>query len=600
MNADLRRSVLALSERQRRALFGKLRSRSDSTELVAPPGRAVLAAYVVPRDPGLGVGELRQFLGGLLPEHMVPDAFVVVKELPLTSGGKVDRRALARELRLGEGGGVSAPLSTDTEQLLGRIWCEVMEIDSVGRHHNFFESGGHSLLALRLVAKISRAMGEELSVKFLFEHPTIERQADELERRRAGSHPVAASMEVAVPLVRASAPELKVRPTLDSDAASGPGPVDAVALGYLGTDMARAMGWDAGDMLSCWFDRDGPVLDGVVETNWGRIGGLTLPYTEETLYHDRDRVVRDVVAALEISKRLGARAVTMTGLIPSATDMGRAVARAVAAEHRDGMPALTTGHATTCAAVVLSVERVLEACGRELDAECVAFVGLGSIGVGVLRAMLACMPHPREIVLCDVYGRAEQLRELREEVVSAARFRGTVHVAPGRGEVSPAVYGASLVVGATNVPNVLDVGRLRAGTIVVDDSAPHCFPVATAIARFEASADTLFSEGGMLQVPERVRETAYYPAEIGDSESLAKFVAYLCHDATSITGCVLSGLLTARYGFRPTIGSLSTQDVLDHVAALRKLGFTGARLRCDGYFPRPDRVARFRAAFGRR
>jgi predicted amino acid dehydrogenase len=311
-------------------------------------------------------------------------------------------------------------------------------------------------------------------------------------------------------------------------------------------------------------------------------------------------VVRDVITALEVSKRLGARAVTMTGLIPSATDTGRAVVRAVAAKHLGGMPALTTGHATTCAAVVLSVERVLKACARELNAERVAFVGLGSIGVGVLRAMLACMPHPRELVLCDVYGRADQLRELQEEVVSASRFRGTVHVAPGRGEVSPAVYGASLVVGATNVPDVLDVGRLRPGTIIVDDSAPHCFPVTTAIARFEASADVLFSEGGMLDVPERIRETAYYPAEMGDSESLAKLISYLCHDATSITGCVFSGLLTARYGFRPTIGSPSTQDVLDHVAALRKLGFTGGRLRCNGYFPTPDRVMRFRAAFGRR
>ncbi len=598
MNADLQRSVLALSERQRRALLGKLRSRNDSPPLV--PGRAILAAYVVPRDPVIDVGELRQFLCGVLPQHMVPEAFVVLKELPLTAGGKVDRRALARDLRLGESAGSSAPFCTETERLLGRIWCEVMEIDSVGRSHDFFDLGGHSLLALRLVAKISRAVGQELSVKFLFEHPTIERQADELERRRAGSQPLVASMEVAVPLIQATVPELMVRPALDGDVASFAGGVDAVALGYLGTDMARAMGWDSGDTLSRWFDRDGPVMDGIVETTWGRIVGLTLPYTEETLYHDRDRVVRDILAALEISKRLGAKAVAMTGLIPSATDAGRAVARALAAEPCDGMPALTTGHATTCAAVVLSVERVLEASGRELDAECVAFVGLGSIGVGVLRTMLRCMPHPREIVLCDVYGRAEQLRELREEVVSASGFRGIVYLAPGRGEVSPAVYGASFIVGATSVPDVLDVGRLNPGTIVVDDSAPHCFPVAAAIARFEASADILFSEGGILDVPERVRETAYYPAAIGDSESLAKLIAYLCHDATSITGCVLSGLLTARYGFRPTIGSLSTQDVLEHIAALRKLGFTGGRLRCDGYFPLPDQLAKFRTAFGRR
>lgn len=82
-------------------------------------------------------------------------------------------------------------------------------------------------------------------------------------------------------------------------------------------------------------------------------------------------------------------------------------------------------------------------------------------------------------------------------------FAGRLLVAPAtQGLTVPdKVYDASVIVGATNVPDVLDITRVHQGTVIVDDSAPHCFDVKLAIERAEAKADILFTEGGLLSSP---------------------------------------------------------------------------------------------------
>jgi predicted amino acid dehydrogenase len=554
----------------------------------------------VPREAGIDLGELKAFLSSLLPGHMVPEAFEVRGRLPHIPGGKVDRKALLREGRIvarKESDG--SALNTQMEALLGRIWCDVMEIDRVGRRDNFFDLGGHSLMALRLVAKISRAVRKDLSVRFLFVNPTIQSQAKELERERerAPSPSAAAASSTEGRHMRTESLVLKARPdiaTIENEC----GAVDAVALGYLSSEMASVLGWTVEGMMSRWFVPSGPVIDGVIETQWGRIGGISLPFLDTTLYDDPEGLVRNVIAALKMAKRLGAKVATMTGLIPSATDSGDAVVRSIAAAGMVELPTVSTGHATTGAAVVLNIGRIIQACERDLSVECVAFVGLGSIGVSALRLMLRCMPHPREIILCDVYARSRRLSEIRDELMGHFQFRGPVHLAPARGELPAQVYRASLIVGATNVPDVLEIERVLPGTMIVDDSAPHCFSLAAAIARFQKRADIVFSEGGMIELPEPIHEIAYHPSAMVDPTILSQFADYLRHDAASITGCVFSGLLSTTFGLPPTIGVVATEELLAHYSALQSLGFTGGTLLCDSYVLQQDTVNRFRNAFG--
>ncbi|MFC7589483.1 amino acid adenylation domain-containing protein [Nonomuraea antimicrobica] len=143
-----------------------------------------LVAYVVPSpdaEPPTAA-ELRGFLGRSLPDYMIPTSFVPLETLPLTSHGKLDRRALpapgdqARSDRV-------AP-RTPTERTLAGIWADVLGLDQVGVEDNFFEVGGDSILSMRLVAR-ARQAGFALTSKDVFTHQTIARLA--VAATRAGA-----------------------------------------------------------------------------------------------------------------------------------------------------------------------------------------------------------------------------------------------------------------------------------------------------------------------------------------------------------------------------------------------------------------------------
>ncbi|HEX2094189.1 MAG TPA: amino acid adenylation domain-containing protein, partial [Longimicrobiaceae bacterium] len=152
------------------------------------PGNRRLVGYVVPEGGGEAptAGELRRFLGGSLPEYMVPGAFVVLEALPVTPSGKVDRRALpAPEGSSGEE--YLAP-RTPTEEILAGIWAEVLGAERVGATEDFFALGGHSLLATRVISRVREAFGTELPLRALFEVPTVAGLAERIEQaRREGS-----------------------------------------------------------------------------------------------------------------------------------------------------------------------------------------------------------------------------------------------------------------------------------------------------------------------------------------------------------------------------------------------------------------------------
>src|SRR5262249_25243634 len=200
----------------------------------------------------------------------------------------------------------------------------------------------------------------------------------------------------------------------------------------------------------------------------------------------------------------------------------------------------TTGHATTAAAVVLAVERIVAEAGRDLSRERVGFVGLGSVGAASLRTLLRCLPHPAEIRLCDVYRKREALFELRRELSEQLGYRGPVHVLEARGTVPAGLYESSLLVGATNVPDILDVDRLAPGALLVDDSSPHCFRPDRAARRLRERQDVLFTEGGMLRAPHPLRQVIYVPAELEQVAQAVPAEVFANYDPHHITGCVFS------------------------------------------------------------
>ena len=135
------------------------------------PGDRRLVAYWL-GDEGVGVEALRAHLMERLPEYMVPAAYVRLDALPLTPSGKVDRRALpAPEDGASARRAYEAPVG-EVETALAEIWSEVLGVERVGRLDNFFESGGHSLLAVRLIERMRQA-GLHAEVQALFTTPTL-------------------------------------------------------------------------------------------------------------------------------------------------------------------------------------------------------------------------------------------------------------------------------------------------------------------------------------------------------------------------------------------------------------------------------------------
>jgi amino acid adenylation domain-containing protein len=154
----------------------------EAAVVVRPDRRGdnALVGYVsLPAGAEPGVAELRGWLRDRLPEHMVPGALVVLESIPLTPNGKVDRRALPAPELPAEAEYV-APRSV-VEETLCAIWAEVLELERVGVEDNFFAVGGHSLLAMQVASRAQEAFGVPVSLRDLFETPTVAALADSVE-----------------------------------------------------------------------------------------------------------------------------------------------------------------------------------------------------------------------------------------------------------------------------------------------------------------------------------------------------------------------------------------------------------------------------------
>src|SRR5262249_13794149 len=143
-----------------------------------------LIGYVVWREGEIGdAGELRNYLKQRLPDYMLPSALVALERLPLTANGKVDRKALPAPEGRQEEVPYLAP-RTLMEEMVARIWAEALRVERVGVHDNFFDLGGHSLMATSMISRVRSEIGIGMPLQSVFEAPTLEAFAERIHVMR--------------------------------------------------------------------------------------------------------------------------------------------------------------------------------------------------------------------------------------------------------------------------------------------------------------------------------------------------------------------------------------------------------------------------------
>ncbi|MBG0811170.1 amino acid adenylation domain-containing protein [Methylosinus sp. H3A] len=136
-----------------------------------------LVAYVVSASGGIEPDRLRRRLGALLPDYMIPAAFLQLESLPLTPNGKVDRNALPKSGLVAQLTHHIAPRNS-VEEVVAEIWVDVLGVEQIGVDDNFFELGGHSLLVTRIASRIRSAFAIDPPLRALFEAHTVAEMAE--------------------------------------------------------------------------------------------------------------------------------------------------------------------------------------------------------------------------------------------------------------------------------------------------------------------------------------------------------------------------------------------------------------------------------------
>lgn len=165
-----------------------------------PAGASLIGYIAAHADEAIDTAALRERLAQVLPDYMVPRAIVVLAALPLNANGKVDRKALPEPEGMGRASTYEAPQG-EVARMLAAIWSEVLKVDQVGLHDNFFDLGGHSLLLIRAHRLLEDRLQATVPLVHLFKYPTVESLAQWIEQggaKGASSSAAAASDERAL------------------------------------------------------------------------------------------------------------------------------------------------------------------------------------------------------------------------------------------------------------------------------------------------------------------------------------------------------------------------------------------------------------------
>jgi amino acid adenylation domain-containing protein len=362
-------------------------------------------------------------------------------------------------------------------------------------------------------------------------------------------------------------------------------PLDAALVAYLPTTAEVAqviseLGLRASteQVRSLLFaDGRSPRLLATMDTTIGRTGTICIPRFADELDRVEPAVLAgEVAAAVSRAADYGARCVSLAGMLPARTGYGYRVLEAMAAPN--GV-ALTTGHSLTVVAVVKTMQQAVAAVGRQPAELSLAIVGVGSIGGATLALYLAVAEHPRQIILCDVQASRQRLQQVAAMVRAELGYAREIEIVESGSTLPAEVYTADLIVGAASQANILEVGYLRPGTVVVDDSFPNCFDRTAAVARMTGQRDVLLVGGGLLDCGPVERQLQLPGAAPAGAEQVIGY-----WPAAGNPGCQLESLLRAgQPGLPLTQGLVTVESARAYWLAAEDVGWRPARLHLGNF-----------------
>ncbi len=492
-----------------------------------------LVAYLIPRG-ALDVRDLKNFLSKTLPSYMVPAYFVTLARFPLSSTGKIDGAALPDPRDTALTPGAQREARNPLEQKLLALWRDILGRHALSIDDDFFEAGGTSILVVKLTAAVNEQLGLNVAARQVFLHPTVAELAEALDEtvEADGDQPL---NNAPAPVNQPLEPAFETRCLLRLIAAGRLAPVDAVALDTLSDDLPAHTGLSRAAILADWCGHL-PVLSGIRETAWGRIGLITLPRFDSTLFDDPAGLVANVAAALATARCIGADAVSLTGLLPAALDHGRLLAPLW--QQDNTLPRLTTGRDTVAAATAATLATNLADAKRELGNEQLGLLGLDAVALAAVGLLLKNHRHPQRLLVCDPDPRR---RDTLQGLLQEVGYRGAVQHCAFKNGLENTFYAATVVLGSGDVQAALQLDQLRPGTLLITESGRPAVDNDALRRRIQEQDDMRASESDILQLPQESRLLRYLPAAV--AAALPDDVKNAPRYSGTITGCVLAGLL---------------------------------------------------------
>jgi CRP-like cAMP-binding protein/predicted amino acid dehydrogenase len=349
-------------------------------------------------------------------------------------------------------------------------------------------------------------------------------------------------------------------------------------------DLRLALPWLADvsdtalDELSSWLR---PVFGEVLQAAPSSVGLLFLPRFAKDLMDPRRRAeARRIIAqdCLSLARNNGARVLCLGGLTASLMKYGRTLPQADTTQSdttQSGRLQVTTGHAVTAISCVRTFTRGVTHAGLDIEAEQLTVVGMGSVGRSFLDLLLTRDRLPRRIVLSDLPSQTKRLRGIAETLQARLPAGTSIEVVPtnSQGALEPdhPAYDSRLLFSATSAPEVIDIDRVLPGTLLVDDSQPHCWSRTKAWARVKARGDVFPCEAGLIDCS-TLAFRSFFPFD---------YIEDAAAGTTHAWCCLTEGLLLARNAhLGPTIGEPTLESMVAYEAAFEEAGLRVAPLRC--------------------